>query len=441
MKKIIALLSAATLTATVAIGATLAYLKDEDEDVNIMTLGSVYIDQKEEERDENGKLVDFVDNRPLFPAVYPDGFEFHNPTVQLPGTDCKLWDSQLKNAHDKIVTVTNTGNSNAYVRTWFAFEKGSAPVFYNRNEEDWVWSTIMPDVTIAGSKYDLYAATYTGILKPGETTPPSLLQFALRRDATNEDVNSFGDSYEILVFSQAVQSEGFGSADQALNKAFGAVETSPVAANNPWTGLNGVAGSAKSLQDTFSKGGNLIVGADIAVTGEAASDKNVIAQDSTINFMDSVITLDLPNADATTANWAGINVEGGNVVFEGTTGGVQTADNPELYAVVIRNGAELTVNGGTYIGGTTAISVTEGCLTIQGGYFAALTDDTTFLINCIDSAYRDGTAQVDIMGGSFLNWNPANNAAEGPGTNFVPAGYTVVESQVAEGTLYTVVMG
>ncbi len=441
MKKVVALLLSISVVAAVAIAGTLAYLKDDDEDVNVMTLGNVYIDQIEQERDKNGTLVDFEDNKPFFPAIYPDGFDFENPTVELPGTDCKLWDNtQLKNAHDKIVTVTNTGKSDAYVRTWFAFERGTAPVYFNKNFEDWTWSAVMYDIAIAGARYDLYVATYNDILKPGQTTQPSLLQFALQREATNEDVNSFGDTYDILVFSQAVQTAGFDSPNQALTNAFGAVDTNPVAMNNPWTGLNGVAGSAKSLQSTLSEGGNIVVGADITVTDDTASAKNVISKDSKINFADNVVMLDLPDADSSTANWVGVNVDGGKVVFDGTTGGVQTADNKELYAVVVRNGADLTINGGEYIGGTTAISVTEGFLTINGGYFAVQTDNTSYVINCIDSAFRNGTAQVVIQGGSFLNWNPADNAAEGAGTNFVPLGYKVVESQVEGGTLYTVVM-
>ena len=47
MKKVIAWLLVLTLTATVSIGATLAYLTDTDEDVNVMTLGKVKIDQLE----------------------------------------------------------------------------------------------------------------------------------------------------------------------------------------------------------------------------------------------------------------------------------------------------------------------------------------------------------------------------------------------------------
>ena len=75
-KKIIAGAAAVALTATVSIGATLAYLTDTDEDVNVMTLGNVYIDQIEQERvDDNAAqkdLKDFEQNKPLLPAVYPD---------------------------------------------------------------------------------------------------------------------------------------------------------------------------------------------------------------------------------------------------------------------------------------------------------------------------------------------------------------------------------
>lgn len=44
-----------------------------------------------------------------------------------------------------------------------------------------------------------------------------------------------------------------------------------------------------------------------------------------------------------------------------------------------------------------------------------------------------------IQGGDFLNWNPADNAAEGAGTSFVAEGYKVVAVENAEGTLYSVV--
>ena len=57
MKKLIAWLLVLALTAAVSIGATLAYLTDTDEDVNVMTVGNVKIDQLEQKR--NGDA--FVD--------------------------------------------------------------------------------------------------------------------------------------------------------------------------------------------------------------------------------------------------------------------------------------------------------------------------------------------------------------------------------------------
>ena len=440
MKKIMILLLVILLTASAAIGVTLAYLTDSDEDVNVMTVGNIFIEQHEKERDEQGNFVDYEDNKPFYPAVYPGDFDFNTPTVELPGTGCKLWDASLiENANDKIVTVTNTGASDCYVRTWFAFEDSGSNVYCNTNTADWSWSSIMQDVTIAGTVYDLYAATYPTALKPGQTTPPSLLQYALSRYASNQDIASFGDTYEILVFSQAVQTQGFTDAEHALDAAFGPVITNPKAKNNPWNGLNGLATSAASLKSTFANGGNIVIGSHITVTDHKAGAANVINKDASVSFDDSILRLDIPDATDSTANRVGVNVEGGTVVFDGTTGGIQTAPNSRLCAIAVGGGADLTVNGGTYLGGDSVITVTDGMLTINGGYFASQSSDTGFTIDCADEAYRNETAVVVIQGGSFLNWNPADNAAEGEHTNFVPVGSRVISTEVDGGTLYTVV--
>lgn len=82
MKKIVAWLLVLTLVAAVSIGATLAYLTDADEDVNVMTLGKVKIEQLEYERidveteDEKADVREFQDNKPLYPAVTEQGFDY-----------------------------------------------------------------------------------------------------------------------------------------------------------------------------------------------------------------------------------------------------------------------------------------------------------------------------------------------------------------------------
>ena len=47
MKKALTWLLIVALTAAVAVGGTMAYLTDTDEDTNVMTLGNVKIDQLE----------------------------------------------------------------------------------------------------------------------------------------------------------------------------------------------------------------------------------------------------------------------------------------------------------------------------------------------------------------------------------------------------------
>ena len=83
-KKIMAWVLTVTLTATAAIGGTLAYLQSQDEAVNVMTLGNVEIDQIEQERAEDGSLQDFAQDKPAFPAVGP--IEWALRTRSLPMT-------------------------------------------------------------------------------------------------------------------------------------------------------------------------------------------------------------------------------------------------------------------------------------------------------------------------------------------------------------------
>ena len=111
-----------------------------------------------------------------------------------------------------------------------------------------------------------------------------------------------------------------------------------------------------------------------------------------------------------------------DTTLKATTGGIDTGKNGG-YAINVYKGAKLTIDGGKYYGGGTAVQVQKGELTINNGYFDAEAFSGSygynFIINCIDSAYKDGTAKVAIKGGYFAHFDPANNKAEGAGTNFV----------------------
>ncbi len=122
--------------------------------------------------------------------------------------------------------------------------------------------------------------------------------------------------------------------------------------------------------------------------------------------------------------YAMIRVNGGSLTVEGEG---EMASN--AYVFIVDNGAVLNLNGNnTYSGTTTIAQVKAGTLNVNAGTFA-LSGTTTFLLNCTDEAYTDGTAVIKVMGGAFKNFDPANNAAEGANTNFVAEGYKSVEGE------------
>ena len=99
-----------------------------------------------------------------------------------------------------------------------------------------------------------------------------------------------------------------------------------------------------------------------------------------------------------------------------TNGGIDTGVNGG-YGINVKDGATLTINGGYYYGGGTAVQVQEGTLIINGGTFACEPFGDpygyNFLINCVDGAYKNGTAKAIIQGGTFINFDPSNDSAEG----------------------------
>ena len=90
----------------------------------------------------------------------------------------------------------------------------------------------------------------------------------------------------------------------------------------------------------------------------------------------------------------------------------------------------LTIESGKYHGDITVASVTKGTLTINGGEFSVdpYEGSYEYTLNCIDANYNNRSAKIFVKGGTFANFNPANNAAEGAGTNFCPAGYEATEA-------------
>ncbi len=350
--------ASSVLAATIAVGGTLAYLTSADSDVNVMTIGNVSIEQLEYERvlDENGdpvkgvegtdftadygitesyKLKEFSQFKPALPAVYRNGTPSWDEFQQLwngvgaPGSN-DLFDDSMKNVVDKFVFVKNTGETDAFFRTIVLIEipenvaESTVHSSFNANSrydynDDKEGSQNHTDsnkfvVYIDGVRYVAYTATHTEALKPGDVSRPSLLQVYLDPNATNEDCAQFGETWQILTLSQAVQSEGFADADSALDTAFGDVTEETV---QTWFGSfapTTVKGNNKqALIDAINNaepGATLVLENDIIIDGYNATDKLVI---------DKPITIDLNGKTLTTeCGWGGIDLKGGASIVNGT---------------------------------------------------------------------------------------------------------------------------
>ena len=197
------------------------------------------------------------------------------------------------------------------------------------------------------------------------------------------------------------------------------------------------------LKEALSNGGVVAVTEDIKTNNseDTAAARVVISQPTTLNLDKKIISPD--NMGNNNVNFVALYVNADTTINAGKDGGIDTGVNGG-YGINVKDGATLTINGGYYYGGGTAVQVQEGTLIINGGTFACEPFGDpygyNFLINCVDSAYKNGTAKVIIQGGTFINFDPSNCTAEGAGTNFVADGYKVVPQTQTNGDIwYTVV--
>ncbi len=393
-KKVLLAGASYVLVTALAIGGTVAYLTDTDSDVNVMTLGNVKIEQREYERavDKDGnfitvdttnvdpnygytkayKLQEFTQGKPALPAVYSNGTTAWDEFQQLwnqvgaPGSN-DLFDDSMKNVIDKFVFVENIGKTDAYYRTIIAIEcpeeleNGDTMIHtsfnanhrfdFNDNEDGSQNSASANKffTEIDGVRYLVYVATYTEKLSPGEVSRPSLLQLFLDPAATNEDCATFGDTWDVLVVSQAVQADGFADADTALDTAFGNITTDA----HPW--VNGVdipvvVDSAEDLVSALEAGEDVVLTENVKIDPAKLSNaygKTGINVKNGQTIDGAGNTIDISGAGGT---WdSGINTTGGtikNLTVTGSFRGIFINHNSEhSEPVVLEN---VTIDGTTY---------------------------------------------------------------------------------------------
>ena len=201
--------------------------------------------------------------------------------------------------------------------------------------------------------------------------------------------------------------------------------------------------NSEGLKTVLANGGELTVSEEIRTNNseDTVADRVIISKPTTLNLKAKIVSPD--NMGNNNTNFCALIVDADTTINAGENGGIDTGVNGG-YGINVRNGATLTINGGSYYGGGTAVQVQKGTLIINGGHFACEPYSNPvygykFLINCIDSAYKDGSAKIIIKGGTFVNFDPSDSASENPHGNFVAEGYKVVSEAHGTDTWYTVI--
>ena len=265
-------------------------------------------------------------------------------------------------------------------------------------------------------------------LSAGATSEALTIKGHMKESAGNDYMNESIDGIAITVYAtqDTVESDSF-------NSTYDESAAYPVA-------------NVTELKEALTNGGVVAVTEDIKTNNseDTAEARIVISQPTTLNLEKKIITPD--DMGKNNVNFCALIVDADTTINAGENGGIDTGVNGG-YGINVRKGATVTINGGYYYGGGTAVQVQEGTLVINGGTFAcepysSPTYGYNFLINCVDKAYKNGTAKAIIQGGTFINFDPSNCTAEGAHTNFVADGYKVVSQTQTNGDVwYTVVKG
>ena len=195
-----------------------------------------------------------------------------------------------------------------------------------------------------------------------------------------------------------------------------------------------------SMQD----GTSLYVAKDVVLssefTGRYYMTLSYLNKGGVISGEGTIVAPDKKNSHTSAVQFDSLNKElviDGNLTIKGGVAGYWNGDEYKegiSPAIFIYDG-KVTINNGHFIGGIDSETGNAGPavyiysnsvnnnaeLIINGGVFESATNDATFLINMDDNNL--GAASIQIKGGTFVGFNPADNTADGAGTNYVADGY------------------
>lgn len=119
-----------------------------------------------------------------------------------------------------------------------------------------------------------------------------------------------------------------------------------------------------------------------------------------------------------------------------SVGGGKLINNANSYGVwAAAEGVVINIRGGRFEAYTHVMYAEKGEINIYGGEFVMLGENTEvdekghykFLLNCLDASYQAGTARINVYGGKFYNFNPAEAYGEpGAPISYVAEGYKSV---------------
>ena len=190
-----------------------------------------------------------------------------------------------------------------------------------------------------------------------------------------------------------------------------------------------------NMKKAFADGGSIVINDNITAdeSKTAAADRVTVKAPTTL-YLGAMYTV--PGSLEDSNNWAALYVNKNLTINASSKGGINCLDKTEASASYIGGpyvahikGEDITVtvNGGKYYGGGTIFNVEKGTLIVNDGFFQVAPDvdtkDYRYTLNCIDGNYKNGTAKIIVKGGTYVNFDPSNNGAEGSGTNFVADGY------------------
>ena len=109
------------------------------------------------------------------------------------------------------------------------------------------------------------------------------------------------------------------------------------------------------------------------------------------------------------------------------------------YCIYAAGNSNVILNGGYYFSPISTVDARENAIvTINGGEFKVDGSNNpdgdygqTYTLNLRDKTgeYENELANIIVKGGEFYNFNPANNTADGPNTNYVANGYEAIETK------------